>query len=90
MRKRASPDEWAKSAKASRVIKTIRAEQPKPLFDILRKLSWLNKEDGVLVISLTIRRQQKNINPCKTDLHEWWKLLNHGWTSKRITRKLEF
>jgi len=34
--RRATPNEWANFITASRVIKTIRDEQPKPLFDLLQ------------------------------------------------------
>jgi len=45
MRKRATPNEWAKFATASKVTKIIRDEQPKPLF-------LLCQESGVMVNSL--------------------------------------
>jgi len=65
--KRATPDEWAKFATASKVKKIMRDKQPKPLFTHF----LLNKGGVVLENSLMDLKPPKGIRPCKTDcVHE--------------------
>jgi len=68
--KRATPDEWAKFATASKVSKIKKDEQAKHVFNLLQKYFSLSKVSGVMVNSLMDQKLQKGTNPCKTN----WRL----------------
>jgi len=85
--KRATPEEWAKFATASKVTKNMRDEQPKPLFTLLQRTLFGEQRrcgfgkffDG-----------SKDIRPCKTDWRAWRKSLNLGWIRNWMTTQSEF